>query len=439
MHREGSWSRATYLLLPNRLSRVRSAPPRTAHAPLPALRGRASVRSLLLDGANREPLRVFLLTRLLFLLLTYFGVILFQSGLIHTAHPFAVAMRMAHPSTTHALLPAWNQWDTRWYIDIANRGYTWKNAAGTSPAAFFPLYPMLIHALTAVTHRSGVAAALLISNAAFLSALLYLWRLVRWELNPAVASRTILCIAAFPTALFFFAGYTESLFLFLTVAAFYHMRRRDWLLAGIFAALASATRVTGVLLLVPLVYEYARDRNFSIRNLDWGAIGLLIAPLGLVAFMVYLGQTVGDPLAFSHAQTAWQKTFTLQIWSGFLNSFRQLIVLPHASYMEAHNVIEVTLGGLALIGSVLAARRLPAAYGLYLLAFWLVTLTSPAIEGGYPVPLISLSRYVLSLFPFFIWLGVRTESRAMEETYLVLSVGMMALLTVQFLNGGWVI
>jgi hypothetical protein len=55
------------------------------------------------------------------------------------------------------------------------------------------------------------------------------------------------------------------------------------------------------------------------------------------------------------------------------------------------------------------------------------------------VPLISLSRYVLSLFPIFIWAGMATESRAVEEGYLVLSVGMLGLLTVQFLNGGWVI
>lgn len=418
---------------------MRVAPARTAHAPLPSVTRRPSIRSLVLDRATREPVRVFLLSRVLFLLLTYFGVILFQSEFLHTAHPFQVAQRLAHPSFTHALLPAWNQWDTRWYIDIANRGYAWKKAAGTSPAAFFPLYPMLIHGFMAVTHRSGITSALLISNAAFLGALLYLWRLARWELNAAVAGRTILCIAAFPTALFFFAGYTESLFLFLTVAAFYHMRRRDWLVAGVFAALASATRVTGVLLLLPFVYEYARDRNFSIRNLDWGVIGLLLAPLGLVAYMVYLGRVVGDPLAFSHAQVAWQKTFTLQIWSGFLESVHKLITLPHASYMEAHNVIELTLGGLALIGSILAARRLPAAYGIYLAAFWLVTLTSPAIQGGYPVPLISLSRYVLSLFPFFMWLGMKTESRAIEEAYLVLSVGMLSLLTVQFLNGGWVI
>jgi hypothetical protein len=387
-----------------------------------------SVRALLWDRASREPLTIFLLTRLLFALLTYFGVILFGS-----------ALHSAHPSFTHSLIPAWNQWDTKWYIDIANRGYGWKKAVGTSPTAFFPLYPMLIHGLMAVTHRSGITAALVIANAAFLGALLYLWRLVRWEMNPDVARRTILCIATFPTALFFFAGYTESLFLFLTVAAFFHMRRRDWILAGLFGALASATRVTGILLLLPFLYDYARDRNFSVRNLDRGVIGLLLVPVGLLLFMLYLGRTVGDPLAFSHSQMAWQKVFTLQIWSGFAESIRQLLTLPRASFMEAHNVIEVTLGGLALIGSVFAARRLPAAYGLYMLAFWLVTLTSPAIEGGYQVPLISLSRYVLSLFPFFIWLGLKTESRAVEESYLVLSVGMLGLLTVQFINGGWVI
>lgn len=404
------------------------APIRTHHpSPLDGARN-LTLRGIWRDRANREPAAVFLLTRFLFVLLTYFGVILFRS-----------ALHSAHPSFTHALIPAWDQWDTRWYIDIARRGYHWKKVAGTSPTAFFPLYPMLIHAVTSVTHRSGITAALLISNAAFLGALLYLWRLARWELNAAVARRAILCLSVFPTALFFFAGYTESLFLFLTVAAFFHMRRRDWLLAGLFAGLASATRVTGILLVAPFVYEYARDRNFSAKYLDRGVVGLLLAPLGLLLFMLYLGRTTGDPLAFSHSQLAWQKVFTLQIWSGFMESFRQLLVLPHASFMEAHNVIEVVLGGLALVCSVFAARRLPAAYGLYLLVFWLVTLTSPAIEGGYQVPLISLSRYVLSLFPLFIWVGIQMESRAVEEAYLVVSAGMLALLTVQFINGGWVI
>lgn len=391
------------------------------------------LRRLAREPALREAGSVFLLSRALFVLLTYFGVILFGS----TLHG-------PHPSFIHQLIPAWGNsinhgWDTQWYTDIAQRGYDWRKPAGTSPTAFFPLYPLLIHLGIALTHRSPLVVALLISNLAFLAALVYLWKLAAWELNRAVAGRAILYLATFPTALFFFAGYTESLFVFLTVGCFYHLRRRDWLLAGLLGGLASATRVTGVLLLLPLAYEYAHDRNFSWRNLNRGAVSLLMVPIGLVVFMLYLWRVVGDPLAFTHSQTAWQKEFTLRIWAGFLESVRQIVILPPASFMQAHNVINLTLGGLFLVCSVLAARILSPAYGLYMGAFWLVTLTSPALQGGYEVPLISLSRYILALFPVFMYLAVLGRRTRVHDVYLVLSVGVLALFTLQFITGGWII
>lgn len=395
----------------------------------------AGVRAILLAPGVREALTVWALSRALLLLLTYFGVILFNSSL-----------HAAHPSFLHQLLPAWHNplshggWDTQWYIDISQRGYAWRKAVGTTPAAFFPLYPLLIHTGVAVTRRSPLLVGLVISNLAFLAALIYLYRLSAWELNRAVAARTILYIAIFPTALFFFAGYTESLFLLLTVACFFHLRRGDWLIAGLFGALASATRVTGVLLVFPFAYEYAYSRNFSLRRLDWRALGALLIPSGLGAFMLYLWRVVGDPLAFTHDQAAWQKIFTLRLWAGTLESFRQiLIVQPPASFFQAHNVINVGIGLLFLGWSVYAARRLPASYTLYLAAFWLVTLSSPAMAGGYPVPLISLSRYVLSLFPIFMYLGVLGRRRGFHDSYLVIATGMLALLTIQFLEGGWVV
>ncbi len=345
----------------------------------------------------------------------------------------------------HQLLPAWQNsinhgWDTSWYIDIAQRGYAWKKAVGTSPTAFFPLYPMLIRGFVTVTHRSYLTAALVISNAAFLAALLYLWRLAALELGREVAGRTVLYIAVFPTALFFFAGYTESLFLFLTVACFFHLRRGDWWLAGIFGALASATRVTGVLLALPLAYEYARSCEFSYRRFDLNAFSILLVPAGLVAFMLYLHATVGDALAFTHNQAAWQKVFTLRLWSGIVESVRQIVsVQPDASFLQAHNVLNLGIGLLFLGLSVFAARRLPPAYALYLAAFWLVTLASPALEGGYPVPLVSLSRYVLALFPVFMYMGYLGARRGFHDAYLSISVGLLSLLTIQFITGGWVV
>lgn len=391
---------------------------------------RQSIRRLMARSDVRTPLAVFVVSRVLFFLLTYFGVILFNS-----------VLHGPHPSFVHSFLPAWNRWDTVWYTDIAQRGYDWTKTVGTGPAAFFPLFPLLIHLGMLVTHRSALTVALALSNGCFLAALVYLFRLANWETNREVAARTVLYIALFPTALFFFAGYTESLFLLLTVASFYHLRRRDWLLAGLFGGLASATRVTGVLLLLPLLYEYARDRNFSLRSmLAPGLLGVILVPCGLLAFMAYLQVTLGDAMAFDHYQAAWQKIFTLRLWAGFLESFRQmLIVQPQASFFQAHNVINVTLGGLFLVWTGFAARRLPAAYTIYLVAFWLVTLTNPAMAGGYPVPLISLSRYVLTLFPIFIYLALLGRGRSFHDAYLVLSTGMLAVLTLQFINGGWVV
>jgi hypothetical protein len=381
------------------------------------------------SDAVRQAGGVWLLSRVFFLVLTYFGVILFNNKL-HDQF---------HPSFLHQLLPAWHQWDVDWYLNIARRGYSWHKGI-TSPAAFFPLFPLLVRGAVEITHKSYDLCALAVSNLAFFGALLYLWRLTRDELGRDSAGRTILYVAAFPTALFFFAGYTESLFLFLTVASFYHMRREDWVVAGAYGALASATRVTGVLLAVPFAYEYFAARGFSLRRADWKMAGLALIPAGLLAFMLYLYAATGDALAFTHSQVGWQKVFTLRLWAGMLESVRQILVVqPQASFFQAHNVLNLGIGLLFLAGSVYAARRLPRSYGLYLLAFWLVTLTSPALAGGYPVPLISLDRYVLALFPVFMYAGWLGRRRGFHDAYLMLSTGLLALLTLQFINGRWVV
>lgn len=387
-------------------------------------------RNLVLAPGVRQSIAVWGLTRVLFLLLTYFGVILFGK-----------VFQSPHPGMLHSFLPAWgNRWDAVWYTDIARRGYAWKKAVGTSPAAFFPLYPLLIRAGVTLTGRSYALVALVISNLSFLAALIYLWRLAAWELGREVAGRTILYIAVFPTALFFFAGYTESLFLLLTVACFFHLRRGDWVTAGLFGALASGTRVTGVLLLIPLVYEYAHCHNFSLRRIEWRALSILLVPAGLLAFMLYLHLAVGNALAFTQDQAGWQKIFTLRLWAGTLESIRQiLIVQPQASFFQAHNIINLGIGSLFFVLSIYAARRLAPSYGLYLAAFWLVTLSSPALAGGYPVPLISLSRYVVTLFPAFMILAVLGRNRSVHDAYLVIGAGLLSLFTVQFINGGWII
>ena len=97
--------------------------------------------------------------------------------------------------------------------------------------AFFPLYPLLIRFVGALAGNHFIAG-LLISNACFFFGLLFLYKLLEHEYDRSVARRAIFYVSIFPTAVFFSAVYTESLFFMLTVASFYYMRERRWWLAG---------------------------------------------------------------------------------------------------------------------------------------------------------------------------------------------------------------
>jgi Mannosyltransferase (PIG-V) len=208
-----------------------------------------------------------------------------------------------HFSPEHGvLLDVWGRWDAEHYLSIAAQGYHGNDVA------FFPLYPFAIHVLGALV-GDHLIAGLLISNLAFFAALGYLYALAKLEFGEhAAAFHAIFYIAIFPTAIFFSAVYTESLFLLLTVASVYYARRGNYITAGVFGALASMTRVEGVLTALPLAYEVWRgwvERRGT--TLARGIVGLALVPAGLFAYMFYLYALQGDPMAFSHVQATWNR------------------------------------------------------------------------------------------------------------------------------------
>src|SRR5207248_6926983 len=105
-------------------------------------------------------------------------------------------------------------------------------------------YPLVARAAGWVV-GSAVLGSLLVAVAALAVALYLLRRLVVLDAGERYARGALLVTALFPTAFFFSAIYTESLFLALTVAAFYAARRQRWALAGLCGGLAAATRNTG--------------------------------------------------------------------------------------------------------------------------------------------------------------------------------------------------
>lgn len=375
------------------------------------------------------------------------------------------------------------RWDSAWYLVIAKYGYRPDLGGFTaSRDAFFPLYPLGIKGLGWLG-LPLIAAGVLISLAALWAALYGIHRLTTLELatlgpragsaeragRPLDAEGTarlaVLLTAFAPMAFFLSAVYSEALYLALSVGLLYAARRGRFALAGVLAALAGATRSTGIVLLLPaaILYLYGpredrlpdfpRARGLRPRyRVRAGLAWLALAPAGLLLFMLYLGLGGGDALAPFHAQDVWSRHFAgpyLGIWDGLQAGFeglRQLLSMQQAHRYFAtggespfvaagHNVLLLAflLGGLLATAGVL--RRLPAAYGAYVVA-------ALALPLSYPVstqPLMSLPRFLLVLFPLNIWLAMwLARHPRLRPVVLILSALGMAFFLAQFATWHWV-
>jgi Gpi18-like mannosyltransferase len=228
------------------------------------------------------------------------------------------------------LLSPLARWDAIWYLSIAGTGYNRVH----SRAAFFPLYPLLVRAvgeLGGALPGALLLASYAVSLLAFAGALVLLHRLVELELGRSLARPTLLLLSLFPASLFFAAPYSESVFLLVSVGAFYAARTGHWAWAGVLGGVGGAARSSGIFLLVPLVLLYrsgprtdtpGERPRYRIRA---DAAWLLLGPLGLGAYAGYLWVANGDPLAFMSAQAGWFRHFAGPFggaWEGLVAGLR---------------------------------------------------------------------------------------------------------------------
>jgi hypothetical protein len=301
-------------------------------------------------------------------------------------------------------LEVWARWDSEWYLLIAERGYDVGSmrtqfGLGTDPmgtAGFLPLYPVLIRAVSPIL--GGVGAGVLVSNLALFASLFLLHRLVRDELSGEVGelAATVACAALLvhPSSLFLSAVYSESLFLALSLGVFLCARRGRFAAAGVIGGLAALTRPFGVLLVIPVVWEWWEHRRTpSASTTPWWSVGwAALIPGALGTYMLFCQVTFGDALALLHRQ---------QRWRGGLSGPWQAFVRWWEAGPTAHgshgSTFELVVAVSCIVGLVVMARRLRLSYTLYTAAAMTVALGST---------LWSFSRLSLTLFPFFMLIGV---------------------------------
>lgn len=384
------------------------------------------------------------------------------------------------------------RWDAAWYLVIAHYGYRPEFGAMTaSRTAFFPLYPLGVRLLTSFA-LAPVIAGVLLSVAALAAGLYGLHRLTTLEVarlrlreGGEVARLVVLLTAFAPMAFYFSAVYSESLYFALSVWVFLCARRGRWAAAATLAALAGATRSTGVVLMVPLILIYlygpredsdpdratdarplAHSRSGAFQRLlsfrlalrpryrvRRDALWLVMVPVGLGLYMAHLAFAGGDALAPFHAEAVWSRHFAGPyggVWNGAKAAFeglRQLLSLQrHHVYFPAaggspfinagHNLLLFAFLLVAIPATIGVLRLLPLAYGAYTLAALALPLSYPVA----PQPLMSLPRFLLVLFPLNMWLAVRLRERpkALARAVLVVSGLAMVFFVGEFSTWHWV-
>jgi hypothetical protein len=323
-----------------------------------------------------------------------------------------------------------SRWDAAWYVEIARDGYRYEPGV-PSNASFFPLYPLLIravHALLLLPENDywWLVIAIAISNVALLIGLTYFRALLAMGFGEDLISRTITYLLIFPTTFFFSAVYSESLFLALTVAAFYYARTNRWLLACILAALATLTRSQGMILALPLLIEYLGERNFRLQKVGWNITAFALIPAALLAFALFLKLKFGSWTVMFDAQSTWGRHL---MWPWHPLAW----FLRHAPPLSPEHHDKLDFGFLLVLlgGAIAGLRRLRISYNAYI---WtaVVFFSCWGMLGSIP-------RFDLVIFPLFIVLAlIGARSRAFHLGYVAASSMLAALFMVMYSQWNWV-
>lgn len=259
----------------------------------------------------------------------------------------------------------------------------------------------------------------------------------------------MLYLAIFPFAVFLGAVYSEALFLFLALAAFVLAERGSFLGAGIAAGLAWLTRPLGIALVPALVIvAWASPQRAS------ALVRLVAAPVLFALYPLYLWWRLDDPFAFARAEDVWSRHVSWAgplggVWDGLRAGWAGVRQLASGSdttrYWSAvtdtdpDRVAAVNLEQLAFLVvfavlTVVTWRRFGAAYGVFAALSLAIPLTVPSERW----PLLSLPRFGLTVFPFFLALAALGERPRVHTPVVIVSATFLGIVCVQWALWQWV-
>ncbi|MEU0149164.1 hypothetical protein ABZ119_24960 [Streptomyces sp. NPDC006288] len=291
------------------------------------------------------------------------------------------------------------RWDSVWYQRIAENGYghtvTLPDGGVHSDLAFFPLLPALERAVAAVTPLTVRGAGITV---AWLAGLFAAWGIyvVGARLHGRRAGVLLAALwGAYPTAFVQSMAYTETLFTALAAWSLYAALRGRWIGAGALCVLAGLTRPSAAALVAALALAGAAGllrqygeggRDGLLRRNARMVLGVCLAPLGWLAYVVFVAVRQGSPFAYFEVQAQWGNSIDGgRALAGFIAG----LPLPAALGLCA------ALGLLAWLVYLCVRQRQPLPVLVYGIGIVVVSLIGSGYFGSRP-------RLMMPAFPLLL-------------------------------------
>lgn len=360
------------------------------------------------------------------------------------------AFLTAHTFATGFL--RWIKYDSAWYLTIIKQGYVVQHGLhGQETIAFFPLFPVTVRIMSASLHTPYIGTGVVLNLILLCFTAYFLYKMTVLLAEKAgrkdgvlLAKVAVILLLLNPAAFFFVSLYADALLVFSMTASIYFALKESYLIAALFAGIATGTKSTGIVLLPILILMYVLANWSDSRNRKLIAkkhipkiftVGIL-ACSGLIAYMAYLWSRFGDPLLFIQIEKYWDRSPNLvtaahSVWAQFIAPFivhdRYMNVLLYSIYLDT---IPIALAIFCIY--LLIRHRLQYA--------WLVLLCSlvvimPLSTGQ----LASLNRYILVLTPALAYVAVYVYSNKYLKPILLTSMwffaALLVILSSSFLTG----
>ena len=278
--------------------------------------------------------------------------------------------------------------DVGHYLWIAEHGYTPDNPSN----AFYPLWPAILKILGISASSNAPTLAAWTAFALWACSMRQLYRWIQRRFGEPVAWSTLLVFLLLPSSIFFWIGFTESLFLALFTTYLTSLNRTNRIPALLAAGLLPLARPVGICLAVIPFVEWLRGRSRSFQ-----AVTMVCFLMGFGTYLSIMRAATGDVFAGFHAQQYFVNSPSL---SHLLEPGR--LVLQFFRFEELHSpqgsMLDraMFLGCLALIVPV---SRLRLSWGAVCLAIVVI----PASTNWF----LSFSRFSIVAIPLWVVAGIR--------------------------------